>query len=79
MDGDGKKATKSKGFFSFPFWGPKMGALNSGILTFSLRNVFRKELDTFEVIECELKKIEMRKMSNSSSLNYWRLAHFQVT
>lgn len=59
MDGDGKKATKSKGFFSFPFWGPKMGALNSGILTFSLRNVFRKELDTFEVIECEFKKIEM--------------------
>jgi len=33
-----------------------MGALNSGILTFSLRNVFRKELDTFEMIECELKK-----------------------
>lgn len=59
MDGDGKKATKSKGFFSFPFWGLKMGALNSGILTFSLRNVFRKELDIFKVIECELKKIEM--------------------
>ena len=56
MDGDGKKATKSKGFFSFPFWGLKMGALNSGILTFSLRNVFRKELDIFKVIECELKK-----------------------
>ena len=56
MDGDGEKATKSKHSFSFPCWGPNMGALNSGILTFSLRNVFRKELDRFEVIECELKK-----------------------
>lgn len=56
MDGDGEKATKSKRPFSFPCWGPAMGALNSGILTFSLRNVFRKELDRFEVIECEFKK-----------------------
>lgn len=55
MDRDGEKATKSKHSF-FPCWGPNMGALNSGILTFSLRNVFKKKLDRFEVIECEFKK-----------------------